>query len=118
MSADLFGNPAADDEEMPRRLAAYTNTSNFAGPVDFKEVLNGLDLTRYWNYDGSFTTPPCTELVDWYVLMSKATVSQAQLDKFRAAMGWQQAGGNFRNTQPLSGRTIYGCGVLPSAHTD
>jgi len=118
ISADLFGNPASDDVEMPRRLVASTNVSNFVGPVDFKEVLNGLDLTRYWNYDGSFTTPPCTEAVDWYVLMSKATVSQAQLDKFRAAMGWTQAEGNFRNPQPLSGRTIYGCGVLPSAETD
>jgi len=117
--ADLFGNPVVDDENMDaRRLAGANNVSSFTGPIDFKEVLTGLDLTRYWNYDGSFTTPPCTEAVDWYVLMSRATVSQAQLDKFRSAMGWQQAGGNFRSAQPLSGRTVYGCDVLPAAHTD
>jgi len=118
--ADLFGNPAVHnkDEEEARRLTGSNNVSSFTGPVDFKEVLTGLDLTRYWNYDGSFTTPPCTELVDWYVLMSKAPVSQAQLDKFKLAMGWQQANGNFRSPQPLSGRTIYGCNKaqMPKTH--
>jgi len=112
--SDLFGNPV----EAARRLAGSSNSSSFVGPLDFKEALTGLSLKKYWNYDGSFTTPPCTEAVDWYVLMAKATVSQAQLDKFRTAMGWTQAGGNFRNPQPLSGRTIYGCSKLPSAETD
>jgi len=117
---DLFGNPAFHDEDKDdaRRLAGSPTVSSFSGPLAFKEVLTGLDLEHYWNYDGSFTTPPCTEAVDWYVLMSKATVSQAQLDKFKAAMGWQQAGGNFRSPQPLSDRTIYGCNKLPKAHTD
>jgi len=115
--SDLFGNPV-EDLATARRLAGTNNISSFAGPVDFKEVLTGLSLKKYWNYDGSFTTPPCTELVDWYVLMAKATVSQPQLDKFRTAMGWTSAGGNFRSPQPLSGRTIYGCSKLPSVETD
>jgi carbonic anhydrase len=118
--ADLFGNPAVHnkDREETRRLSASKNVSSWTGPIDFKQALTGLSLTNYWNYDGSFTTPPCTEAVDWYVLQSKATVSQTQLDKFKSAMGWQQAGGNFRSAQPLSGRTIYGCGVLPKAQTN
>jgi carbonic anhydrase len=114
--SDLFGNPV----EGARRLAGSTssaNSSSFVGPVDFKEVLTGLDLKKYWNYDGSFTTPPCTEAVDWYVLMAKATVSQAQLNKFRSAMGWTQANGNFRKPQPVSGRTLYGCSKLPSVES-
>jgi len=110
-ASDLLGNPI---EGVPtaRRLDESLNFSSFAGPLDFREVLDGLDLKKYWNYDGSFTTPPCTEAVDWYVLMAKAPVSQTQLNKFRTAMGWTRAGGNFRNTQPLAGRFIYGCSKL------
>jgi len=113
-ASNLFGNPI-EGASTARRLAASTNSSSFVGPLDFKEVLSGLDLEHYWSYDGSFTTPPCTEAVDWYVLMAKSSASQAQLDKFRTAMGWTQAGGNFRNPQPLSQRTIYGCLKLPQS---
>jgi len=118
--ADLFGNPAVHDADVDeaRRLAGSNNVSSYTGPLDFQQVLTGLDLEHYWNYDGSFTTPPCTEAVDWYNLMAKTTVSQAQLDKFKAAMGWQVAGGNYRSPQPLSSRTIYGCGELPKAQTN
>ena len=116
-ASDLFGN-AIEGAPTARRLAASVETSSFVGPLDFKEVLSGLDLEHYWSYDGSFTTPPCTEAVDWYVLMAKATASQAQLDKFRTAMGWTQAKGNFRKPQPISGRTIYGCSKLPTVETD
>jgi len=112
--SDLFGNPV----QGARRLVGSSNSSSFVGPVDFREVLTGLDLKRYWNYDGSFTTPPCTEAVDWYVLMAKAKVSQTQLNKFRTAMGWSVAGGNYRKPQPISGRTIYGCKKLPTVASD
>jgi len=66
-------------------------------------------LDHYWNYEGSFTTPPCTEAVTFYIMMDKAPISQAQLDKFKLAIGWEGAAGNFRPPQPLEGRTVAGC---------
>lgn len=53
--------------------------------VDGKAV-NARDLlpaTRdYYAYDGSLTTPPCTEGVKWHVLTQPIQVSRAQIGRF------------------------------------
>ena len=56
----------------------------------------------YYRYDGSKTTPPCDEPVDWYVLTHRMTVSQAQVDGLLALTG----GPNNRPVQPIGGRVI------------
>jgi carbonic anhydrase len=55
----------------------------------------------YYEFEGSLTTPPCTEGVRWLVLEARATVSKAQLDAFRKLYPH-----NARPVQPLNGRTI------------
>jgi carbonic anhydrase len=105
---DLFGEPM--DRAAKRRLAGAV-TSPYDGPLDFNKLYAGIDLTKYWDYSGSFTTPPCTEAVDFYIMMQPATLTQAQLDKFKAAIKWSSAKGNFRPAQPLNGRTVSGCAV-------
>jgi carbonic anhydrase len=104
---NLFGH--AMEKASGRRMAARPIVSSFTGPLDFKELYNGVDLDHYWNYEGSFTTPPCTEAVTFYIMMDKAPITQAQLDKFKVAIGWEGAAGNFRPPQPLQGRTVSGC---------
>lgn len=59
------------------------------------------DERTYWNYDGSFTTPPCTEGVTWIVLREPIAVPQAFL---RAVGGI--LGRNNRPTQPLNDRVV------------
>ena len=44
------------------------------------------DLTTY-RYDGSLTTPPCTEGVHWLLMTQPVQLSAAQLDKVKAALG-------------------------------
>ena len=57
----------------------------------------------YYSYDGSLTTPPCTEGVRWIVMQSVGTVSQAQVDRLQELVG----GPNNRPVQPIGGRQIY-----------
>ncbi|NNE98774.1 MAG: hypothetical protein HKN25_07110 [Pyrinomonadaceae bacterium] len=38
--------------------------------------------TSYYNYQGSLTTPPCSEVVSWYVMKRPVTASKAQLESF------------------------------------
>jgi carbonic anhydrase len=53
------------------------------------------------NYLGSFTTPPCTENVEWLVLRSPVSASREQLDAFAARLNH-----NNRPIQALNGRSI------------
>lgn len=55
----------------------------------------------YWHYDGSLTTPPCTEGVRWFVLREPITLSRAQIDAFRAIVH-----PNNRPVEPLDGRIV------------
>ncbi len=55
----------------------------------------------YYTFDGSLTTPPCSEHVRWFVLKTPAEASQAQVAQFRARYTHDN-----RPTQPLNGRKI------------
>lgn len=55
----------------------------------------------YYTFEGSLTTPPCSEQVRWFVLKHPVTISDSEL----AAFG-QRYPMNARPTQPLNGRTI------------
>lgn len=55
----------------------------------------------YFAYDGSLTTPPCSEGVKWHVLKDPITATDKQIKSFRAIHG-----DNFRPVQPLNGRVI------------
>jgi carbonic anhydrase len=55
----------------------------------------------YYTFDGSLTTPPCTEHVRWFVLKSPAQASAAQVEQFAARYP-----NNARPVQPLNDRTV------------
>jgi len=106
---DSLPSSLEESEEIERRLSAGISKSAYNGPLDFDSLLKGMDLTSYWTYNGSFTTPPCTELVDWFVMQDFAVLTAEQLEKFKSAIGWESAGGNFRPPQELNGRQVVGC---------
>lgn len=72
-----------------------------------------MNLQHYWQYDGSLTTPPCSEAVDWHVLMEKRSLSDSQLTLIRSKTGVEDGNGvevgNFRRPQPLNDRQVLGC---------
>jgi carbonic anhydrase len=75
-------------------------TAELAQPVAVADL---LDADRdYYRYEGSLTTPPCSEGVRWFVLKRVAKASAEQLKVVRDALG--QA--NNRPTQPVGARVI------------
>jgi len=59
-------------------------------------------VKNYVRYNGSLTTPPCTEGVRWIILQKNPTMSRNQLRAFHKAL--KQA--NNRPVQPANARTI------------
>ena len=57
--------------------------------------------TAYVRYDGSLTTPPCSENVTWIVFIEPVVLSQAQIDVIR-----QRYPMNARMPQARSERTL------------
>lgn len=54
---------------------------------------------HHYMYEGSLTTPPCTEGVKWFVLNTPVELSKAQIDQFKALYSK-----NNRPIQPTNGR--------------
>lgn len=69
-------------------------------------MVNADDLLpgerTYYRYNGSFTTPPCTEGVQWLVLSNDITLSDGQIGDFTAIVD-----GNYRPVQPLNEREFF-----------
>ncbi|XP_056158004.1 LOW QUALITY PROTEIN: carbonic anhydrase-related protein-like, partial [Lampris incognitus] len=74
-------------------------------------------LRDYWVYEGSLTTPPCSEKVIWILYRYPLTISQIQIEEFRRLRSHIKGaelpegndgllGDNFRPTQPLSDRIV------------
>lgn len=71
-----------------------------AAGITAKELL-GSDLS-YWRFNGSLTTPPCSEGVRWLVLHKTQTASLSQIREYREVMH----GATNRPVQPLNARVI------------
>lgn len=69
-------------------------------PIDLAS-LPGLDGS-YIHYQGSLTTPPCSEGVQWYVNKSCGKVAYAQVSWFQKSIPFENA----RPVQKLEGREL------------
>lgn len=82
-------------------------SANTVSDIVYKDLLPN-DL-HFCYYEGSLTTPPCTEAVQWFVLVSPIPIPSQVLKTLRSTKGphgnieW-----NYRSTQPLNDRAVYG----------
>ena len=81
------------------------------GPLDLNRMLSSNGpitdaapsyLGSCYHYDGSLTTPPCSEGVKWFVLTTPIEMSEAQIAAFKAIIP-----DNNRPVQPLNGRKLF-----------
>ncbi len=82
---------------LPSRKGAESHLEHVI--VDVNELLPQARTTH--RYDGSLTTPPCSEGVKWFVMTSTIQLSADQIGRFRSLIA-----GNNRPVQPLNGRVV------------
>ncbi|CAE8585911.1 unnamed protein product [Polarella glacialis] len=83
--------------------APRAGCKTFIGDLDigcFGKQLQG----PYWSYQGSLTTPPCSEIVKWNVLKRHATISKGQLTVLTQRFSFHL--GNNRDVQKLYHRNV------------
>jgi len=108
-----------DDEENPfiqKVIDGFPTDTNMEIDVDAeldlnKEVLNDIQNAGYITYSGSFTTPPCTEGVKFYLMRGTQPISVQQATEFsileqEVMHGGRSRGGNNRPPQPINDREI------------
>ena len=76
--------------------------SNYYFGSTFHEMY-GKDTLNIYSYEGSLTTPPCTETVLWVIVKDPTFASESQIEILQKLMPKN----NYRNVQPLNGRLIY-----------
>jgi len=81
-------------------------------PFEKAPALSNLlprDLTHYFTYNGSLTTPPCSEVVTWIDFREPVKLSEDQFESFRALRNEEQhsLSNNFRAIQPLGDRLVF-----------
>jgi carbonic anhydrase len=87
-------------ETLFKRLPSESGDTTQAS--DTISLLSLLPSQRnFWHFQGSLTTPPCTEGVQWFVLREVQEISKEQLLRFQNIFPM-----NARPVQPLNGREI------------
>ncbi len=92
-------NPALEQvwQAMPTKEGAKN-------PLVIQGIANALLPAdkHYYRFNGSLTTPPCSEGVRWFVLKTPVTASKEQIEKFHHIMQHD----NNRPVQPLNAREV------------
>lgn len=85
-------------EQMPEREGERRSVPHFS--LQASDLMPGN--RDYYRYNGSLTTPPCTEGVLWLVMKNPVQVSPGQVQKFHAVMHHE----NNRPVQPVHARPV------------
>lgn len=76
--------------------------------LSLMDIVGMADMTKYYRYEGSLTTPPCSQAVIWTVFHDVLTASKSEIAAFRKIKDQHNKTiSNYRPVQPLNGRKIY-----------
>uniref|UniRef100_A0A8C2X7B3 Carbonic anhydrase n=1 Tax=Cyclopterus lumpus TaxID=8103 RepID=A0A8C2X7B3_CYCLU len=96
-----------------RRSAKHQNGNTSLHSISLAQLIPPEhNLTTYYRYKGSLTTPGCTEAVIWTLFENPIPLSMEQLRAFSELKfhNGKQMVGTFRPVQPLNGRQVFRSG--------
>jgi carbonic anhydrase len=77
--------PGRSNPAFAKLTSAMPREAGKEGPADGVDPREFLPRSLgYWRYEGSLTTPPCSEVVDWIVLEEPIQAAEADIGKFTA----------------------------------
>ena len=82
----LFGDRKLFSEiKYPDNLdTVNVSGSAYIENLDLRNLIpSNIRTAGYYAYEGSLTTPPCTDVLRWYVMNARGYISEQQLHKFR-----------------------------------
>ncbi|WP_404403982.1 carbonic anhydrase [Pelagibacterium halotolerans] len=81
----VFLKPGETNTAFASLAAAFPSEAGAQADVDMVDPNGLLPATlRYWNYEGSLTTPPCSEIVTWMVATDPLEVAAGDIERFTA----------------------------------
>ena len=96
-------NEGTDSRKVAQHINAIPTEAGITVPfVDSLVDLPILNSDKdYYRYNGSLTTPPCSEGVRWYVLKEQRPISRERRDIFNRLIG-----DDARGPQPINARPV------------
>ncbi|MFT3877881.1 MAG: carbonic anhydrase family protein [Propioniciclava sp.] len=97
----VLGQKGKPTPGMDAFVNAATAGEDVGATLNFESILPAA--SAYYTYEGSLTTPPCSQSVPWIVLSTPITLSEAQLTKLEKLHGEIA-----RPVNPIGERSISG----------
>merc|ERR1711978_330825 len=102
---DRYEQPLADGEDL--------NELDFIDDFSLADLIPiDYPTAGYYAYEGSLTTPPCTNIVRWHVMNARQTIGVNQMAKFREMMqdtSNKTMAPNYREIMPTFNE-VFACG--------
>ncbi|XP_020339937.1 carbonic anhydrase 4 [Oncorhynchus kisutch] len=73
-------------------------------PLSISDLLGSVDLTKFYRYQGSLTTPTCDEVVVWTVFEEPIKLRRDLVEQFPKTLKYRNI---YRPVQRLNGRPVY-----------